>query len=557
MISSRIQQNSTSLSAPKYSTRSAATPQNEAGALHAQDTVSFSSAALTLGGGSWNEEDSSTHFSTGFQLDTQKQSLETFLDAGASFTRQKGQSRAVSGHFGPVSFNQRAQADAGVEGEAYLFSQNRIDLSRGELDMENRAGASLRANAGAQLENGFELFGHKVDQKNRIDATAAAKAELYQSLHADATGFESKTGHNAEALVEARLSSQTAYTTPGGNKFASRSDVFAQAGAKSKSDLTLVSRPDEAIIGAGFDNSAGAIIGFEQQLSAETNNGSLFDIKGSYGIGPTAGGGLGGLLGRRPGETEIGLNASGKFLFSAGLDVHAKVKDRDVAETATAPLQTGADALTGAGRAFDTLGTGSDVLGAGLNGTQHLLDNTRTGSTMIDPALMAASQLNRGLQATNDAVGGVADRTAPVLKMGGQVMQSYTDRQTDAVEKVVNDVMQEKVAQFNQVYQVAHKPVGDALRTGRQAGEVILNQAERTSPTVAVLADTARGVRNTTEALVDVAAPVVAEQVDRASTLTRVGSQVVKHQAKNFVETQKTGIRAAGEGFKIFVRSFF
>ena len=55
----------------------------------------------------------------------------------------------------------------------------------------------------------------------------------------------------------------------------------------------------------------------------------------------------------------------------------------------------------------------------------------------------------------------------------------------------------------------------------------------------------------------DVAAPVVAEQVDRASTLTRVGSQVVKHQAKNFVETQKTGIRAAGEGFKIFVRSFF
>jgi len=399
-------------------------------------------------------EDKEAHARVAASGDLSQGRLSTDVDLGASVNASQSGLTRKEAELGGVKLRGEVGGSAGASGEAELRSRNEVNLSQGTIDSDSRAAIGVRGSASGHVASEVEALGITRRDQASVSANVDAHAEVSNRLKIDESGIESSSKAEANAHVAADAALSTRYSSDAGSV---ESTVRGEArlGAEAHANRHFKLTEDTFEMGGHAGASANASLMAEGKLQAETANGSRLDATGGMTVG-SIGFGAGGDIGRRPGETSLGVEAFGSIVGGAHFDIKTTVKDRDIAEATTAPMR----ALSGA---YGVIGDGAELAGdftesarQSANQRQEFLQemgSVPTGNLIADTGIAAAETLHGGYTRAVEMTDNVADGLTDAYQNASQTVSQTAARVTDRVEQTVGGALDYGVKTAHSGYQ--------------------------------------------------------------------------------------------------------
>ena len=387
------------------------------------------------------------------------------VDVGASVeVSQRGVVRGQTELAG-VKLRGEIGGDAQVRAEAELRSRSEIDLSRGTVDLDRRAAVGVNGSASGHVASEVEALGVTRRDEASVGAEVDAHAEASQRFKADENGIEAANRLDANASLSADASQRTTYSTEAGSlETGVRGE--ARVGAEVHANSHFKSTEDTLEFGRHVGASANLSVMAEGDVKVDTANGSHLGATGGMTWG-SVGAGAGGDFARRPGETSLGVEAFGSIVGGAHFNVDATIKDRDIAEAATAPLRVASGALGVIGDTAEGAGQLTESARQSANQRQEFLEemgSVPTGNFIADTGIAAAETLHGGYTNAVELADNVTDNLTDAYQSASQNVSETAARVTDRVEETVGSAMDYGVKKVNSGYRYGRAIGGGFLQ---------------------------------------------------------------------------------------------
>jgi len=242
----------------------------------------------------------------------------------------------------------------------------------------------------------------------------------------------------------------------------------ASVGAHAYASSHFTSTADELSFSSRAGAGAAAQLAIDASFQGETANGSSFHSNIGANTG-SVGAGAGYEFSRTPGQTSFGFESSGDAAIIGGqLSAGVTIADRDIAETAAAPLHTGASVYNAVGDGAQRAGEFTESTRQAAHGRQDFIQQmgeVSTGNLIADTGIAAAETVHGAYTATADFADNFADGAAVAYRDAGENLSNTASSVADSVERGVGNVMDAGVRTVHSGYQTA--------RTGYQYGSAI------------------------------------------------------------------------------------
>lgn len=407
---------------------------------------------------------------TDVDLSQGKVSTDGRVGAGA----QAGAKGQIDGgiQVGDTAVRGEAGGSARAGAEAEFRSRTDVDLSAGSIDSETRAAVGANARAEGHIAAEIEVGGITDRRELGASVEADAHAEVSGSLRADSEGIAASRNAEANASVSADVEASRRLSDENGNSLEAGVRGEAKLGAEAHANSHFESTADTLAFGGHAGASANASVMVEGDLNAETANGSAFSATGGTTWG-SVGAGAGGDFSRRPGETSLGLEASGSIVGGAHFNLQAKVKDRDIAEASTLPIRGMAGAYNVIGDTADAVGGVTESAKQSAHQRQELLENmvnTPTGNFVTDLANGGVKNVHGAYTNAVDFADNAADFAGEAYGDAGRYLDKAVPALTDRVEEAVGSTLDAGVSAVNDGYRATRGALGQAGESLRDVG---------------------------------------------------------------------------------------
>ena len=419
-----------------------------------------STSTTTSNGNTTTTKDVSkeAHAGVAIRADASQGQLATSLEAGASLHAKQNGSKSSETEIGPATLRGQLEGQVEVNAEAGVRSRNEIDLSRGSVDLENRAAVGVDFNLSGRAGGELQVGDTTVSRGVSASTSGAARAHAENRFTANEEGLSSSGSLGAEARLAADVSTDMGIRNEDGSGINASARGEASVYAEAHASSNFTSTQDELSFGTSLGASAGAQLMAEGTVSGQTANGSSFSLNGGANTG-SLGAGIEGGFSRKDGRTSISLGSSGKAALIGGhLNGQVTIADRDIGEAAAAPLHGVANVSNAVGGVAESAGQYTESARQSANQRQQVLDQMAaypTGSFVTDvgnDVAAGAHGLYTGAVNTADTV---VDATAGFANAAGETIGNAAETVADGVEYAVGSTLNAGVRGVNNAYQAA------------------------------------------------------------------------------------------------------
>ena len=364
------------------------------------------------------------------------------FDVGASAENHESSVTRAETEIGGVQLAAEGGGSADVTAEAGLRSSTEVDLANSTFHHDSRAAVDVNARVDAHAATEVGVGGATLRDEARVGAGTHLGAEVSRTLNIDENGIESRSSASAEAAVaaDAAVSRELSY---GGNSVQTEARGEARLGAEAHANSHFELSEDRFNAGGDFGFGANASLMGEGTFRSETQNGSTFSTTAGGTIG-SVGMGAGGNIGREPGRTSFGIQASGSIVGGLHFNTQATIADRDIAETASAPLAAGGSTYSAIGDGADAVARVTDGMRQSANQRQdflHEMGSQSTGNFIADTGIAAAESAHGVYRNGVEFADTFAEEAGHAYHAAGERLSSTADAVTDRVERAVGGTL--------------------------------------------------------------------------------------------------------------------